>query len=137
MYPTYSLNYGIHKWNFYTSYNGEMTYLDIVESTHRKSWKNSETNEIISNQYVRQKDWSHKFHYGLDYFLSPHDQFNFYAFYNPYSRELDGKADAQLSGNLNSHWQAKKEDTDIIQVPHIRYTINTVSIKKDVKLQLI
>ena len=100
------------KLNLYTSYNGEMTYLDIHESISRKIWNDSETNEITSNQYVRQKDWSHRFHYGFDYFLSDHDQFNFYAFYNPYSRELDGNADSQISGTTNNYWKARKEDTD-------------------------
>lgn len=110
--PTYSLNYGFKNLNLYTSYNGEMTYLNIHESTSRKTWTDSETNEITSNQYVRQKYWSHRFHYGFDYFLNAHDKFNFYAFYNPYSRELDGNADSKITGTINNNWQAKKEDTD-------------------------
>jgi hypothetical protein len=113
IFPTYSFNYGFKKCNLYTSYNGELTYLNIHEYTNRKAWNNSDTNVIISNQYVRQKDWSHKFHFGFDYFLSPHDLINFYAFYNPYSRELDGTADVQISDTMKKHWQAKKEDTDI------------------------
>lgn len=112
MSPTYSLNYGIKKWNLFTSYNGEMTYLNIQENNNRKVWKNSDGSEIISNQYVRQRDWSHKFHYGFDYFLSTHDQLNFYAFYNPYSRELSGTADAQILGIINRNWQAIKVDMD-------------------------
>jgi outer membrane receptor protein involved in Fe transport len=111
--PTYSLNYGFKKLNLYTSYKGELTYLNIHESTFRAEWNSSGTNEIISNQFVKQKDWSHRFNYGFDYFLSSHDQVNFYAFYNPYSRELDGNADLQISGILNKYWKAKKEDVDM------------------------
>jgi hypothetical protein len=113
IFPTYSLNWGFKKLNLYTSYNGEMSYFDIHESTYRKILKSSEIDEIISNQYLRQKDWSHKFHYGFDYFLSPRDQFNFYAFYNPYSREFDGYTNLQRAGIINNLWQARKEDTDI------------------------
>lgn len=113
MRPTYSLNYGSGKLNLYTSYKGEITYLDIHESTYRKVWNSTGTNEIMSNQYVRQKNWSHRFNYGFDYFFNTHNLLNFYAFYNPYSRELDGFADSQISGNTNKYWCAQKEDTDI------------------------
>ncbi len=113
IFPSYSLNYGFKKWNLYTSYNGEMTYLDIHESTVRKVPSGPEAIEITSNQYLRQKDWSHRFHYGFDYFLSKKDQVNFYAFYNPYSRELDGTANMYVTGTNHKEWQAGKEDTDI------------------------
>jgi len=113
IFPTYSLNYGSKKWNFYTSYNGELTYLNLHESTIRKAWNSTGSIEINSDQYVRQKYWSHRFHYGFDYFLSPHDLLNFYAYYNPFSRELDGSASAQISGRINNNWQAKREDTNI------------------------
>jgi hypothetical protein len=112
IFPTYSLNWGLKKLNLYSSYNGEMTYLDIHECMYRKEWSGSETNEIRSDQYVRQKDWSNKFHYGFDYFLTDHDLFNFYAYYNPFSRELDGTAKSHLSGTNNNDWEAGKEDTD-------------------------
>lgn len=111
--PTYTLNWGFQKLNLYTSYKGEMTYLDIHESTLRKIWNSTGTNEITSNQYVSQKNWSHRFNFGFDYFLNAHNQFNFYAFYNPFSRELDGNADLQISGSKYYHWQAKKEDSDV------------------------
>ena len=112
IFPAYSLSWGLKKLNLYTSYNGEMTYLNIHESIYRKEWTASETNEITSNQNVRQKNWSNKFHYGFDYFLSDHDQFNLYASYNPFSRELDGNVDSHISGTINNDWKAGKEDTD-------------------------
>jgi outer membrane receptor protein involved in Fe transport len=110
--PSCSLNYGYDKLNLYTSYKGEFTYLDIHEETKRKQFSNEGTFEFNSNQYVYQKNWSHRFNYGFDYFLSEHDQFNFFAFYNPFSRELDGYADSKTSDSTNSYWKAKKEDTD-------------------------
>lgn len=110
--PTYSLNYGYNKMNLYTSYKGELTYLDIHEKTFRKQYNENGTIEINSNQYVNQKNWSHRFNYGFDYYLSEQDQFNFYAFYNPSSRELDGYADSETTGSINKFWKAGKEDTD-------------------------
>jgi hypothetical protein len=112
IFPSYSLNYGFKKINLYTSYNGELTYLDQQEISSREFWNASDTNRISSIQYVKQKNWSHRFHYGFDYFPGERDQFNFYAFYNPYSRELDGNIESQISGMINSSWKAKKEDTD-------------------------
>jgi hypothetical protein len=110
--PAYSLNYGYNKLNLYTSYKGELTYLDLHEETIKKQYSNNGITEISSNQYVNQKNWSHRFNYGFDYFLNDHNQFNFYAFYNPFSRELDGNADSRSSDSPGSYWEARKEDTD-------------------------
>jgi hypothetical protein len=111
--PNYNLDYNFRKLNFYTSYKGELTYLDIHESTTRKEWNAAIPNEITSDQFVSQKDWSHRFNFGIDYFVNTHNQLNFYGFYNTWSRELDGNASSQLTGAMNKIWQAKKEDTDI------------------------
>ena len=112
VHPDFSINYGYKKLNLYTSYKGEFAYLDIHEETFRKQYNSNDTLEISSNQYVYQKNWSHRFNYGFDYFVNDHNQFNFFAFYNPYSRELDGDADSQTSDSINNYWKAKKEDTD-------------------------
>lgn len=109
--PAYGLNYGIGKFNLFTSYNGELRYFDVEESYHRIILGNSANNEIRSFQSLKQKTWSHRFHYGFDYFINPKNQLNFYAFYNPYSQELDGSAELQTSGNIG--WTAEKEDDDI------------------------
>ena len=113
IFPSYSLNWSFKKLNLYTSYNGELTYLNLHENTSRKMWNEFGTNEISINQDLRQKDWSHRFHYGFDYFLSDHDQFNFYAYFNPYSRELDGNVNSQISGAISDSRKLLKEDTDV------------------------
>jgi hypothetical protein len=112
--PTYSLNYGFRKFNLYTSYNGELTYLDILEQNRRTTNDYSRTTEIITEQDVRQKYWSHRFHYGFDYFLNEKNQINFYAYYNPFSRELDGTTQLNVSGeNIEGEiTPGKKDDTD-------------------------
>jgi len=112
-FPAYSLNYSFKKFNIYTSYNGEFSYFDINESSYRKLWSSSGTTEISSNQYVKQKNWSHRFHFGADYFLNKKNQFNFYAYFNPYSSEHDGNMEMQVTGGVYEYWLTKKEDTDI------------------------
>lgn len=113
IFPSYSLNFTHKKLNVFTSYNGEVTWLDLHENTRREFRDENGNHEISINQFVRQKEWSHRFHFGFDYFLSEHDHLNFYSFYNPYSRELDGKAFYQTSGAVNNSSEAGKEDTDM------------------------
>jgi outer membrane receptor protein involved in Fe transport len=113
IFPSYSLNWSFRKLNLYTSYNGELTYLDLQERTRRKVWYENDTNEFFLDQILRQKDWSHRFHYGLDYFLSDRDQFNFYGYYNPYSRELDGDVYSGTYGINNDSLKSIKDDTDL------------------------
>ncbi len=113
IFPSYSLDFSFKKFNLYTSYNGELTYLDLHENTSRKMWNEFGTNEITINQDLRQKDWSHRFHYGFDFFASEKDQFNFYAYFNPYSRELDGIVNSQISGSISDSRKLQKEDTDV------------------------
>lgn len=113
LFPTYSVNYSYNKINLYTSYNGEINYEDLVESTNRRIFENSSFTNIYSVQQVRQKNLSHKFHYGIDYYLTDRDIINFHGFYNQYSYEQDGNVVLQVTGNAGSDWEAQKEETDI------------------------
>ncbi len=112
IFPTLSLNYNTEKLNLYASYKGDLTYLDLHEETRRSYWNGSDTTIYITNQYLRQKNWSHRFTYGLDYSFNTGDMIDFYAFCNPYSRELDGNTNLLVSGSNNDDWQARKEDKD-------------------------
>jgi hypothetical protein len=119
LFPSYSLNYGRKKLNLYTSYNGELSYFDVHESTTRKIINGQETgetkfpNQILSDQYIRQNTWSHKFHYGFDYFLNEKNQINFYAFYNPWSNEHSGISELQATGDAPEFWMAEKIEKDM------------------------
>ena len=90
-----------------------MLYFNITESYRREIFGNTEINEITSIQNVRQKTWSHRFHYGVDWFINERNQLNFYAFYNPYSQEHDGDVELKSTGAESSVWQAEKEDKDL------------------------
>lgn len=110
LFPTYQFNYSHNKINLYTSYNGEINSEDIDEKINRQIIGNDALTELSSVQHVRQKNRSHKFHYGLDYHLSPKDVFNLYGFINPYSYEQDGHVVSQASGSAD--WEAQKEESD-------------------------
>lgn len=112
-FPTYSLNFNTDKLNLFTSYNGEFSYFDIQQNQKREFTDNTATTNIISNQYLKQKNWSHRFHYGFDYFLNDNNQFNFYAFYNAYSAEHDGVIDMLANGVNEEYWMLQKDDNDI------------------------
>ena len=112
-FPTYSLNFNTNKLNLFTSYNGEFSYFDIQQNHNREFTDNTGTTNIISNQYLKQKNWSHRFHYGFDYFLNDKNKFNFYAFYNTYSAEHDGKIDMLATGVNEEYWRLQKDDNDI------------------------
>ncbi|HDR51578.1 MAG TPA: TonB-dependent receptor, partial [Mariniphaga anaerophila] len=111
--PAYSLNYGTGNFNLFTSYNGNLNYFNITESYQREISGNSKISEINSTQNLRQKTWSHRFHYGFDWFINERKQLNFYGFYNPFSQELDGDVDLQTTGAETTRWLAQKEDEDL------------------------
>ena len=111
--PAFSFNYGRNKFNLFTSYSGELIYANLDESVDRTVYTGGNKSEYSSDKLVRQKYWSHRLDYGFDYFINKKNQLNFYAFYNPYSRELDGNASMHQTGEANYEWEARKEDSDI------------------------
>jgi hypothetical protein len=112
IFPNYSLNLGVGKFNVFTSYNGEMSYFDIAERTNRSYDNGNGFQQINSNQFIKQKNWSHRFHYGVDYFINRKNQLNFYANYNPYSNEHSGHTELLREGANPTEWSAQKEDDD-------------------------
>jgi hypothetical protein len=111
--PAYNLNYGSGKFNLFTSYNGDLRNFNITESYHREISGNSEISEINSTQNLRQKTWSHRFHYGFDWFINERNQLNFYGFYNPFSQELNGNVEVLSTGTETTRWLTQKEDEDL------------------------
>jgi hypothetical protein len=112
IFPNYSLNLGVGKFNVFTSYNGEMSYFDIAERTNRSYDNGNGLQQISSNQFIKQKNWSHRFHYGVDYFINRKNQLNFYANYNPYSNEHSGHVELLKDGVDPILWHAQKDDDD-------------------------
>ena len=89
-FPSASLNYTHKKMNLYASYNGEFSYFDIEAGNTRNILAEGYTSRISKTQILRQKQWSHKFHYGLDYLINNKNQLAVYGFTNLYSNEHDG-----------------------------------------------
>lgn len=115
IFPDYSFNYKFKKLNIYTSYDGNFSYFNITEDSYRNNQGSFGLREITSEQVVRQKYWSHRFHFGLGYNFNENNQLNFYAFYNPYSSEHSGNVAMQTSEDKNTdqNWSALKQDDDI------------------------
>ncbi len=111
-FPTYSLHYSIDRLNIFTSYNGELSYFNIQESQSRKIFHETGMREITTTQFVKQENWSHRYHYGFDYFINDRNQMNFYGFHNPYAQEHSGHVVMETSGFDTDHWVAKKTDDD-------------------------
>jgi len=109
-FPTYNFYYNHKKINLYTSYNGEINYENIDESTFRQIYNPELT--ISSVQHVRQNNKSHKFHYGVDYYVTNHDVISLYGFLNPYSSEQNGNVILRASGYVNKQWDAKRQEKD-------------------------
>jgi hypothetical protein len=112
--PGYTLNYGGKKFNLYTSYSGEIHNFPIVENFYREIFTPQNTTTITSQKNVFQKNWSHRFNLGLDYFLNKRNHINFYTYYNPYSNEYNGTVTLQsvINQTQNHYWKAQKKDYD-------------------------
>lgn len=112
LYPAINISYGFKKMNFFASYNGEINYENINESVYRKTGNGASATEISSVQDVRQKNLSHNFQCGFDYFLNEKNQFNYYGFYNPYSYEQNGEVFLLVTGSENREWNAWRTEND-------------------------
>ncbi len=113
LFPSYGFNYNYEKVNLHTSYNGEISNFDIIKK-RVYSFENEVRNKTSSYHSMRQKNWSHRFNFDVDYKINKKNLLNFYGFYNPFSQEHDGivKATTAHDNNEQNGWNAKKEDTD-------------------------
>jgi hypothetical protein len=114
IFPNYSFSYGQEKYNIYTSYNGEISNFNIKDNEARQIMNSEGNSKLNSLQDVRQNNWSHRFHGGMDYRLNKNNLFNFYGFFHPYSSEHDGQVTLKTTGEQtgNQYWSAMKEDND-------------------------
>lgn len=92
-FPDFSTDCNLGDFNLSASYSGAFSYFNIFESDYKKIERGSAVTEINSGQSVRQKDWSHTFHFGVDYKPDKNDQLSFFFHINPFSREFDGNVE--------------------------------------------
>lgn len=109
-YPTFNIQYGLKKMTLFTSYSGEINYEDIDEIYKHQIKEGNSSISINAIEKVRQKNLSHKFHYGFDYHITPKDVINYYGSVNPYSYEQDGKVIVDI--NENKTRNSLREETD-------------------------
>lgn len=114
IFPGFSVNYGGKSVNLFTSYNGSVANMDIMGNTLRQSEGTDKASRIDYIQQVRQKNWSHRFNYGFDWYAGNKSQLNYFGFLNPFSREHDGHALLLAGDNsgVDGIWSARKDDTD-------------------------
>jgi len=120
-FPDFSADFSVNKLDFNVSYSGAFSYFDIAESGFKKIESESGLRELNTLQFIRQKDKSHSFHFGVDYKLNKKNELSLYSFMNPFSREFDGSVEYQFTDidsgekilkytrndtdrNLNSHF---------------------------------
>jgi hypothetical protein len=111
-FPTYSIQYGLKKINMYTSYNGEINFENIDENYSWQIRGNGQAAGITSVEQVRQKNLSHRFHYGFDYYVTTSDIISYHGSVNPYSYEQDGKVIMNISGKENKTLNTQRYETD-------------------------
>lgn len=98
--PSYRFQYGSGRYNLFTSYNGQINYFNLLETSQRYMSEAERTGDAplhSASQYIRQQFHSHRFHYGSDYFVSDRHQINFYGSINPLLQNLIGEMPLQAS----------------------------------------
>jgi len=113
-FPDFSTDCNLGDFDLSASYSGAFSYFNIFESDYRKIEKDSAVTEVNSGQSVRQKDWSHTFHFGVDYKPDKNNQLSFFCHINPFSREFDGNVEYHSVDvkNGESILKYKRDDTD-------------------------
>lgn len=114
IFPNYGIQYTKGRLNLSTSYTGEVSRMNVVDSNFRNFNNGSSTTSLSSTMDLRQDHWSHRFNVGLDFMMNEKTQFNIYGFLNPYSRENSGTVAMQTTMDAleEGQWTAGKQDTD-------------------------
>ena len=111
-FPSASLNLVINKLNVYTSYNGEFSSFDKKYDHLKQNLIHNSKSTIHKEELLLQKNWSHKFSFGLDYLIDSENQLNFYTYLNTYSYENDGIQIIEEKSNNQelNHWTLSRDD---------------------------
>ncbi len=114
LFPNYGIQYTKGSMNLSTSYSGEVSQMNLVESNLRNFRIGSSTTSLNSTMDIRQDHWSHRFNLGLDLMLNDKTRFNVYGFINPYSRENGGTValHTTIDHAEREPWTATKQDSD-------------------------
>lgn len=89
-FPSASVTFGGKNLNLFTSYTGEFSYFDLKEHYLITGIANQIDHQFESNQQLRQEYWSHRFHAGIGYQLSPSAHVSYYGWINPFAQEFNG-----------------------------------------------
>lgn len=108
-FPSAGLSFGRNNLHLMTSYSGEFSFFDLVESYRINGNTNSGNMHLISNQTLRQEYWSHRFHFGGGLRFSPSAHVNYYGWVNPFAQEFSGI----VKNNSGETFQRSDEDKNL------------------------
>ncbi|WP_162097980.1 TonB-dependent receptor [Marinilabilia salmonicolor] len=111
-FPSASVLYSAPNLNVFSSYRGEFSYFDIESENTKKIFEGPEL--VLKNrELLSQKNWSHKVMAGVDWFPDSKNQFNIYAFVNPYSNEQDGFVTATRDTENETRFEKSLEKDEL------------------------
>ncbi len=113
-FPSASITYSKKNTTFYTSYNGSFSNFRIEGFNHKTLYPEMHSREIIRTDSLRQENWSHKLHFGVDQFSSEKTQFSLYGFISGFSNEQDGRFEIEdrLTNSKVNTTSIMKDDLD-------------------------
>ncbi len=119
-FPSASMEYSRDRFTLYTSYNGDFSFFDIEANDRRKFPEDGNIREITREENISQKNWSHKMHFGMDYFLNDKNQLNIYGFLSRFSNNLTGTTQVNVLSGISPEQLVNynKEDHDLNTSAH-------------------
>ena len=96
-FPSASIHYNRKNITCYTSYNGSFSNFKIKGNDQKIIYPNNDSTEIIRTDNLRQKNWSHKLHFGVDHFCNEKTQVSLYGFISGFSNEQDGQFKTEVN----------------------------------------
>lgn len=111
-FPSASLHYSFGKINLQISYSGEINYEHIDETDSMLIRLTPQPLQITTLEQVRQRNLSHKFHYGIEFQLTPNDMLSYQGSCNQYSYEQDGNMLIKVTGRDEQILNSIREEND-------------------------
>lgn len=113
-FPSASLNYSRNNTTWYTSYNGSFSNFRIEGINQKILFPGDHSLEIIRTDSLRQENWSHKLHFGMERLSNDRNQLSLYGFVSGFSNEQDGRfvieENSEVSGTES--YRMEKDDMD-------------------------
>ncbi|MCF8351990.1 MAG: TonB-dependent receptor [Bacteroidales bacterium] len=113
-FPSASISYSRKNTTWYTSYNGSFSKFRIEGNNQKILYPENDSREIIRTDSLRQENWSHKLHFGVDHFSNEKTQLSLYGFISGFSNEQDGQVEIKQNAKTSEPktYLFQKDDLD-------------------------